>query len=211
MKEYDFRFPGLRVRTNDPRDAARIRQVRDALLDAAGGFTEIAPDAGQLLVPGDGVGYIVALGSASRANKLRARLASLAAQWDLPAPRLIEASKGPRRSLCHFLIPEQANPDNKGQRRPLFTPERWARIHAAIEPWLSHPVLFVYGEWMPPDSWAEKSVDVSRLYCVRRQSKATEARLRRFIQTRVFDGGRECDQWCIYLSVRGRTVLVKEK
>ncbi|MEK7767129.1 MAG: hypothetical protein AAB368_12905 [bacterium] len=190
---------------------ARLLETRAAILAVTEGFTEIPPGVCQELIPGDGVGYIVALKSAAQTRALQAKLRTLAAKWKVPSPRVAEAAKGPRRNFCFFLIPERANPDRAGVQRPLFSAERWARIYAAIRHTLSHRVEFVYGEWRPKDSAAMNSTDGLRMFMVPWQSPATEAFLKHFIQTRVFDGGRECDQWCIYLSCRGNSLLVMER
>lgn len=210
MKEYDFRFPGLTADMNDERNLARLLDARAAILAVAEGFTEIPPDACRELIPGEGVGYIVGLKSGAQARTLQARLRVLAGRWGVPAPVVRDAAKGPRRNFCFFLVPERANPDKAGRRRPLFRAERWARIHGAIRHALSQRVEYVYGEWRPAGSAAPHSTDQLRMFIVPWQSPATEAFLKHFIQTRLFDGGRECDQWCFYLSCRGKNQLVAE-
>lgn len=210
MKEFDLRVPGLApIRSGDPANLARVREVRDTILSMAGGFTEIEPDSLRDLLPGQGMGYIVALKSVARARKLQATLSALTARWGADAVRLTVGARGPRKDFCFFLIPEMANPDSQGLRRFLFREERWAEIESIIRPKLTHRIAFVYGEWLPEGSRV-KSTDELRMYVVHWRSSATETFLRRFLQTRVFDGGVECDQWFLYLSLQGRSLLVAE-
>lgn len=211
MNEYDFRFPGLTADMDDPRNLALLLELRASILTVAEGFTEIPPDTCPELIPGEGVGYIVALASAAQARNLQAKLKALASRRGVSPPVVREAAKGPRRNFCFFLIPERANLDKAGARRRLFSAERWARIHAAIRHTLAQRVEFVYGEWKPKDSAAPNSTDQLRMFIVPWQSPATEAFLKHFIQTGLFDGGRECDQWCFYLSCRGKNQLVVER
>ena len=212
MKEYDFRFPALsEIGPGDDANQARVREVRAALLEIAGGFTEILPGEFQDLLPGDGLGYIVALKTTQQVRALQIRLSSLALRWRARAPILSSASLGPRKDYCHFLLPEHANPNERGQRRPLFTAARWNSIEGAIKSRLTHRVSFVYGEWVAGDSAAFFSSDQSRIYVVRWESTATTAFLREFLHTYVFDGGKECDQWCLYLSIQGQSELILER
>ncbi|MFA4987937.1 MAG: hypothetical protein WC712_15265 [Candidatus Brocadiia bacterium] len=209
--EYDFRFSGLiRNGHTEPAFKVRVRRVRDVLLGVAAGFTEIAPGALTDLVPGEGLGYIAALKSREQACSLQTNLRRLARIWNVPPPALIKASDGPRSDFSFVLIPELANEVlPSGRRRNLFSPERWAEIQGAIVPKLSRPVEFVYGEWAP--SGVERVIpDVLRMYVVRSRSEAEDVFLERFVQTRVFDGGRSCDQRAIYLSARGKARLVME-
>lgn len=211
MKEYDFRVPGLSSDMDDERNAARLLEVRAVILAVAEGFTEIPPDACRELIPGEGVGYVVALKSGAHARTLQSRLRALASRWGVAPPAVLEAAKGPRLNFCFFLVPDRANPDRAGRRRPLFSAGRWARIYAAIRHTLAQQVEYVYGEWRPADSAAPHSTDQLRMFVVPWQSPATEAFLKHFIQTHLFDGGRECDQWCFYLSCRGENQLVMER
>lgn len=210
MKEFDFRVPGLApIPSGDAVNLSRVREVRDTILSVAGGFTEIEPDNLRDLLPGEGMGYIVALRSAARARRLQAALSARTARWGTGAVRMTDGARGPRKDLCFFLIPEKANPDLKGQRRYLFREERLAEIESIIRSKLSHGIAFVYGEWLSEGSRV-KSTDELRMYIVHWRSAATETFLRRFLQTRVFDGGVECDQWFLYLSIRGRSHVVAE-
>jgi hypothetical protein len=212
MKEYDFRVSALAdIRSGDGATLERARELRALLLDMAGGFTEIPPGVFQDIFPGEGLGYIVALESRGQARALQARLNGLALRWGAPAPPVVTASKGPRKDYCLFLLPESANPDHQGRRRPLFTQSKWRVIESKIRERLSHPVAFVYGEWRPLDSSYYHTTDVLRMYVARWESEATADLLREFFQTYVFDGGRECDQFCFYLSVRGESELVQER
>jgi len=199
MREYDFRFPGL-----DPiRDLARIRILRDTLLEIAGGFTEIMPGQLEDLLPGQGLGYIVALPDGYETTRLADRLANLAGAWRLPQPNLVEASQGPRRGYCFFLVPKMANRDASGRRRPLFSPERRAGLRVALKGRLSHPVQRVYGEWLPRESYRQRDSDASLIFIAKWESAKTEEMLELLIRSEIFDGGKECDQEAIYLSIRG--------
>lgn len=211
MKEYDFRFEGIVIAGSDDAEAAaRLRELRDSILAIAGGFTEIAPGRLLDLVPGPGVGYIVELANRRQAWRLEDRLGALAARWGMPTPAVRRASSGPRGRFCFVLIPEKANEVlPSGERRELFTPERWVEIERSIGRRISHRE-FVYGEWSPIFG-AARMTDELRMYFVRWTSPATETFLRRLIQSRVFDGRRQCDQVAVYLSVRGRAKLVYER
>lgn len=210
MKEFDLRVPGLTsLPSGGAANLARIREVRDTILSMAGGFTEIAPDELTDLLPGKGMGYIVSMKSEAKARALQSALTAITSLWGAEPVSLTVGSKGPRKDACFFLIPEKANPDSTGKRRFLFREERWAEIRLIIQPKLSRGIAFVYGEWLPEGS-AIKSTDELRMYVVDWKSAGTETYLRRFLQTRVFDGGIECDQWFLYLSIRGRSHLVAE-
>lgn len=212
MKEYDFRMPALAdLGSDDTLMKARVREVRALLLDLAGGFTELPMAACQDIIPGKGLGYIVALETGSQARLLQARLSALARNWASEPPTIVEAAHGPRKDYCFFLIPESANPDHNGQRRPLFAPSRWDALDTAIRGRLSRSPIFVYGEWRPQQSAHFHSTDVLRMYLVRWESEATAELLREFLQTYVFDGGKECDQFFLYLSIQGKNELVAER
>ena len=212
MKEFDFRFPGLSpIHSGDDRNLARVQRVRAAILTVTEGFTEIPPGVYTDLVVGDGMGYIVALETSAQVRVLNVRLSELARRWGVTPPVIIDATRGPRRDYCFFLIPDRANPGEKKRRRPLFSGERWRQIQMAIKNKLSHPIRFVYGEWSADKSAASISTDLSRIYVVKWESEATEAFLKEFLQTYVFDGGKECDQICLYLSLRGENTLVRER
>lgn len=212
MKEYDFRMPALAdIRSDDARTTARVQEVRELLLDLAGGFTELPAGACLDIVPGNGLGYIVALETRSQARLLQERLSSLARSWASEPPAVVEAARGARKDHCFILIPERANPDHRGRRRPLFSPARWEALDAAIRGHLDRAPIFVYGEWRPQQSAHFHSTDVLRMYLVRWESEATVELLREFLQTYVFDGGKECDQFFLYLSVRGENELVAER
>ncbi|MFH2204437.1 MAG: hypothetical protein ABIJ96_15075 [Elusimicrobiota bacterium] len=204
MKEFDFRFRGL-----DPeRDHGKVRRLRDCLLALAGGFTEIRPGALTDLLPGDGTGYIVALPDETSVRVLESALARLADEWGCKRPGLIAASKGPRSDRAFFLVPKLANRDESGYRRPLFSRERWAGIRKALGKRLSHEVALVYGEWLPKVSSRRLDRDASYMFIFDCCSDDVVSGVERFIKDEIFDGGRECDQEIIYLSVRGEGVFV---
>jgi hypothetical protein len=104
MKEYDFRFPGLTADMQNARNAARVMELRAAILAAAGGFTEIPSGKCLELIPGEGIGYVVTLKSVAGARALQSVLRALAVKWNLPAPRVSEASKGPRGNYCFVIV-----------------------------------------------------------------------------------------------------------
>lgn len=199
MREFDFRFPGL-----DPlHHPERIERLRNCLLELAGGFTEIRPGILVDLLPGEGTGYIVALLDRESLEALRKTLARLAAEWDCDAPEPKPASDGPRKRFGFFLIPKLANRELNDYRRELFSPERWASIREALGGKLSHSVSLLYGEWLPLESSRQVDKDVSYIFVFRLQSSDDVSWFERFIQTKIFDGGKECDQETIYLSVAG--------
>lgn len=206
MIEFDFRFPGL-----DPvSDESRVRTLRDGLLAIAGGFTEIPARFLQDLIPGDGLGYIVGLDGPEKLAALEDRLSWLSDAWDLPAPRPLRASAGPRRNHGFFLVPKLANRDAFGRRRELFRPARWARVRSALRGRLSHPVGLVYGEWLPGQSSAVPDSDVSYMFAFRLEGDTDARFLRRFIEQEIFDYGVECDQEAIYLSIGGLGLYVPQ-
>lgn len=206
MREFDFRFPGL-----DPtRHSERIKRLRDCLLELAGRFTEIRPGVLVDLLPGEGTGYIVALPDLESLDALRKTLARLAAEWGCGTPDPKPASEGPRREFVFFLLPKLANRDARGHRRELFTPERWALIRGTLAGKLSHPVALLYGEWLPREASREVDKDVSYLFIFRLQSLKDVSWFERFIQTQVFDDGKECDQETIYLSAAGEGRYVSQ-
>lgn len=206
MIEFDFRVSGLDTLSAP----SRVRALRDTLLDMAGGFTELPAGVAPDLLPGDGPGYIVGLNESAKAAALEVRLDALAAAWNLPAPRVVRASSGPRRRYGFFLIPKLANKDRLGRRRELFTPERWARIRSSLESRVSHPIGLVYGEWVPMESRAASDSDVSYMFIFRLGGDTDARFLRRFIETEIFDGGIECDQEAIYLSLGGLGLYVPQ-
>lgn len=213
MKEYDFRFEGLREAvTGNPENLQRVRRVRDTLLKIAGGFTELVPGVRTDMLPGQGMGYIVGISSKGKARALQAALRGLAAQWGLQPPTLQEASSGPRRDYSFFLVPERANPSRPGgYRRPLFRLSRWAKIDTVFRAIGGLRVESVYGEWLPSRSAQTPVHDDSRMYALHRASSSARRELVRFIRSHVFDRGIECDQECIYLSCGGVPALVREK
>lgn len=206
MIEFDFRFPGLDL----GKDESRIRTLRDGLLAVAGGFTEIPAGVLPDLIPGDGPGYIVGLDGIEKLGALEDRLSWLSEAWELPVPRPMRASAGPRRNHGFFLIPKLANRDSAGRRRELFSPERWARIRRGLKSRLSHPAFLVYGEWLPGDSSALPDSDVAYMFVFRLEGDTDARFLRRFIETEVFDNGVECDQEAIYLSIGGLGLYVPQ-
>ena len=203
-EEYDFRFQGLDL----VQDSARVRELRAALLELAGGFTEINPGTLTELIPGDGLGYIAALEDHKKLEDLNQRLEGLAKAWNLPVPSISPASDGPRSHCAFFLIPRLANRDETGRRRNLFSPEKWARLKEALQGKLSYPVQLVYGEWLPQDSSRGVDQDASFIFVFKLASGKEVEEMCRFIEREVFDGGKECDQEVIYLSIGGMGTYV---
>lgn len=204
IKEFDFRFPGL-----DPeRDSARVRRLRDCLLELAGGFTEIRPGVLTDLLPGEGIGYIVALPDEHSLRTLSAALARLAEEWGCEAPRPEPASEGPRRDYAFFLVPRLANRTGLDYRRPLFSLGKWTKIRRALADRLSHGTPTVYGEWLPQRASRRPDKDASYIFIFKCPSQETVAYIEQFIKDEIFDGGKECDQEAIYLSARGEGTYV---
>jgi len=206
MIEFDFRFPGLESGSGE----SRVRTLRDGLLAVAGGFTELPARFLQDLIPGDGPGYIVGIDGPDRLAALEDRLSWLSEAWDLPVPRPLRASAGARRNHGFFLVPKLANRDASRHRRELFRPERWARIRGALKSRLSHPVGLVYGEWLPDDSSPVADSDVSYMFVFRLDGDTDARFLRRFIEREIFDGGVECDQEAVYLSIGGLGLYIPQ-
>ena len=155
------------------------------------------------LLPGQGIGYIVALPDDCERTGLMDSLVSLSDAWGLPRPNIVEASQGPRRDYCFFLLPKMANRDAWGRRRPLFSPERRAGLRVALKGRLSHPVQRVYGEWLPREGYRQRDSDASLIFIAKWESAKTEELLELLIRSDIFDGGKECDQEAIYLSIKG--------
>lgn len=206
MIEYDFRFCGLDPVSHE----SRMRTLRDGLLAVAEGFTEVSPGTMTDLIPGEGPGYIIGIDAPGKLAALEDRLSWLSDAWDLPTPRPLRASAGPRRNHGFFLVPKLANRDSFSRRRELFRPERWARIRTALKERLSHPVGLVYGEWLPSESAAVPDSDVSYIFAFRLEGETDARFLRRFIESEIFDDGLECDQEAIYLSIGGLGLLVPQ-
>ena len=210
-REYDFRFPGLMpITPKDKANTLRVKAVRSAILKIADGFTEIPPDVCTDMIPGEGMGYIVSLETEELSLELEKALQRLAKGWGFTAPTLRAAAKGPRGEFSFFLIPERANPDPSGFRRPLFQESRWTQIEETLGRGELPRVELVYGEWRP--SRPKKPVqDVSRMFVVAGASSTLRKRLVGIIRKDVFDGGNECDQVCIYLSCGGKSIYVSER
>jgi hypothetical protein len=210
-KEYDFRFPGLAPSSlKEKENTLRVKAVRSAILRIADGFTEIPPGACTDMIPGEGMGYIVSLDTEEKSLELEKALQRLAKGWGVTVPVVREAANGPRREFSFILIPELANPDPGGFRRPLFRESRWAQIEETLGCGKPPRVELVYGEWRP--SKPNKPIkDASRMFVVAEASGTIRRRLERIIRADVFDGGIECDQICIYLSYGGESIYVSER
>ena len=210
-QEYDFRFPALSgITPSDKENASRVKSVRAAILKTAGGFTEIPPGICTDMLPGDGMGYIVGLDSEDKFLELEKALQRLAKEWKLSAPVLREAAKGPRGAFSFALIPELANPDPQGYRRPLFREDRWTKIEETFGGGSPFRIELVYGEWLPEGS-NKPMKDPARMFVVAGSSSTILKRLERIIRADVFDGGIDCDQICIYVSCGGMSNYVVEE
>ena len=205
MPEYDFRIENISLET----DPGKIRELRDCLLDHAGGFTEIQNGVLVELIPGKGTGYVVDLDDAGLVDLVSA-LELLCARWGCEPPPLSFASQGPRSEYAFLLIPELANEDEFGYRRKLFSLESKERITNLLNPDLAFDAVRVYGEWRPnPEGQTWK--DVSVTYVFQLGGIIGLQYLTDFIQEHVFDGGVECDQLTFYVSVGGVSHYVVDK
>ncbi len=175
-------------------DAAHLAAFREALVDLAGGFTEVGTERGTR--------YIVGL----RGRRARQRIIKLLARW---APytqegniRIERQAAAPDSAEIFFLLPLLRNPRG-GLRRPLFTNEQLARLRTELATRFHfQPVMVrVYGEWQ--DDAGELVPDHSLLIRVPRRSRQTIPNLRQFIRLRILDH-QSCDQDYVYLSSRWR-------
>lgn len=179
-----------------------VAAFREALVDLAGGFTEIARDGATR--------YIVGLGG----DDADQRIEAFVAQWKPRTAKggiaLEDQSKAPDRDEVYFLLPLQRNPPaGGGPRRPLFTNEQMGRIRDELARRFHFrpEVVSVYGQWR--NASGELIPDHSFLIRVPRRSPGTVAALRRFIRREVLEA-EGCDQDCIYLSSRWRGEFVSK-
>ena len=174
--------------------AAHLAAFREALVDLAGGFTEVGTDRGTR--------YIVGLrgrGPRQRLIKLLARSAPYTQQGSI---RLERQTAAPDGAEIFFLLPLLRNPGG-GPRQPLFTNEQLARLRTELASRFHfQPVMVrVYGEWR--NNTGEPVPDDSLLIRIPRRSRRTIPNLRQFIRLRIL-GDPSCDQDYIYLSSRWR-------
>lgn len=192
MKEYRFKADLKNV------DLDRLRR---ALVDAAGGFTEVAGGEERL--------FIVGIGSAASSRRLR----SVLARW---APRGSGVQRLRRPSAqqdreAYFLLPLLRNPDRSEQpRRPLFTNEQLNRLRSKLADIFGFrpQMVYVYGEWRNDEG--EVVPDQSVMIHVHLARSGTLARLRKFIRKEIL-GDPSCDQDCIYLSCRWQGEYVRAR
>lgn len=204
--EYDFRFEGLeKVTSGDEENRLRVGAVRSCLNKLCGGFTELAPDIFNELIPGEGMGYIVAISDAKQVSHIESEMGKLADLWSLARPSFREASKGPRSSVAFFLIPDLANTDAYGHRPPLFTVDRRFELEDEFEKCGLSGKSNVYGEWLPRGKTIPAK-DKSIMYIFRLEGQCTRESLSALIKDVVY--AKDCDQACIYLSASGNADLI---
>lgn len=171
-----------------------LAAFREALVDLAGGFTEIADDRGTR--------YVVGLRGRGATQRLLRFLAKWAHRTRERRIGLEDRSTTEDRDEIYFLLPLQRNPDPAGgPRLPLFTNEQLAgfRDELARRFHFRPETVRVYGEWR--NDAGQLIPDDSLLIRVPRRGRGTVPALRRFIRHDVLvDQG--CDQDYIYLSNR---------
>jgi len=175
-------------------DTAHLAAFREALVDLAGGFTEITTDRGPR--------YIVGLrgrGARQRIIKLLARWAPYTQEGNI---RIESQAAAPDGAEIFFLLPLLRNPAG-GPRRPLFTNDQLARLRVELASRFHfQPIMVrVYGEWR--NEMGELVPDHSLLIRIPRRSRRTIPNLRQFIRRQIL-GDPGCDQDYIYLSSRWR-------
>lgn len=175
-------------------DADHLAPFREALVDLAGGFTEVGTDRGTR--------YIVGLrgrGARQRLIKLLDRWAPYTQQGSIRLERQVSARDG---AEIFFLLPLHRNPGG-GARQPLLTNEQLARLRTELASRFHfRPAMVrVYGEWR--NNAGELVPDHSLLIRIPRRSLRTIPNLRQFIRLRIL-GDPSCDQDHTYLSSRWR-------
>lgn len=187
-------------RVNEQRFTASFAQQADllafrkALIDLAGGFTEVSA--------GRTVRYIVGVRGAQATKALRKLLEDWQGRTRAKRIELEDRTVAADGDEIYFLLPLLRNPDpQSGARRPLFTNEELLALRrqlATLFHFRSETVL-VYGEWR--SAAGEPVGDQSFLLRVPRRSRMTLSKLRRVIRNDVL-ANPSCDQDCIYLSSR---------
>jgi len=172
---------------------------REALVDLAGGFTEIGTS--------QGTRYIVGM----RGQGAKQRVQRLLEEWR-PRTRdgkieLEDRSTAVDRHEIYFLLPLQRNPDAGRPRPPLFTNEQLAawREELARRFHFRPEMVRVYGEWR--NDAGDLVPDYSLLVRVPRRNQGTVPALRRFVRREIL-AAPDCDQDYIYLSSRWRGEFV---
>jgi len=177
-----------------------LAAFREALVDLAGGFTEISDDRG--------IRYVVGL----RGRGATQRMLGFLTEWSHRTREckidLEDRSAAKDRDEIYFLLPLWRNPDpTGGPRLPLFTNEQLAdlRNELARRFRFRPETVRVYGEWR--NDAGQLIPDVSFLIRVPRRDRGTGPALRRFIRRDVL-AAQGCDQDYIYLSTRWRGEFV---
>ena len=169
---------------------------REALVELAGGFTEI---------PGDrGTRYVIGLQGRDARRRLRAVLIRWSSHARAGRINLEQRSISWARDEIYFLLPLQRNPDQPGKPRlPLFTNEQFAcfRDSLARDFHFRPEAVRVYGEWR--NDAGRLIPDHLLLFRVPRRGRGVVHSLRRFIR-RVLLSAPGCDQDYVYLSSRWR-------
>lgn len=178
--------------------AAHLPAFREALVDLAGGFTEIATDYGTR--------YVVGLRGRAAKKRMARLLATWAPQTQAGNIRIESPVNAPDRDEIFFLLPLQRNP-GRGPRQPLFTNEKLAGLRAELaRRFHFRPVMVqVYGEWR--NDAGELVPNHSLLVRVPRRGRGTVPALRRFLKKDLL-GDPRCAQEYIYLSSRSRGEFV---
>ena len=177
-----------------------LAAFREALVDLAGGFTEIADDRGTR--------YVVGLRRRAATQRMLRFLAEWAQRTRERRIDLENRSTAEDRDEIYFLLPLQRNPDPAGgPRLPLFTNEQLAvfRDELARRFHFRPEMVRVYGEWR--NDAGQLIPDDSLLIRVPRRGRGTAPALRRFIRHDVL-AVQGCDQDYIYLSNRWRGEFV---
>lgn len=166
-----------------------LTRFRRALLDVAGGFTEVPSN--------HGTRYIVGLEHARAKPQLEDLLRTWGPQSRSGKITLEERSGADDPDDIFFLLPLKKNPDRRGRRGPLFTNEQFDDFLKALARMnFQLTSVLVYGEWR---KGRKRYRDRHHLLRVRRRDEHTVSLLRGFIQSVVL-AAPGCDQECIYLS-----------
>lgn len=173
---------------------------REALVNLAGGFTEIDMPRGTPTIVG-----LRGPGSEQQIQKL---LDEWSSRDRRGAISLEDQKTAQDRDEVFFLLPIRRIPKQPGKPRPpLFTNERLAEIREELARQFQFrpDMVRVYGEWRNSDG--QLIPDPSLLIRVPRRSEKTAPRLRAFIRRAIL-ANPDCDQDCIYLSSRWRGEFV---
>jgi hypothetical protein len=177
-------------------DGPDLTAFREALVDLAGGFTEITIERGTR--------YIVGLSGRGANQRVQDLLAQWAARTREGNIEIEDQASAADRDEIYFLLPLQRNPaPGGGPRLPLFTNEELAALRGDLARRFHFrpEMVRVYGEWR--NKAGELVPDHSLLIRVPRRSRGTVPALRGFIRGDIL-AAPNCDQDCIHLSNRWR-------